>query len=461
MSGMPSADELRGEHHRTHEQLRTGGRTRHARRHAGTDDTRPDPEVVAAPTPAPSTRLRESLQRTLARFPFRVTILDPWDRSYSAGGAGGDRHWCTEPTHIHVKTRGAADQIRGLNGMGFLESFVRGEVDIEGNLYALSYLKRYASIGRVRLLHMLPGILRQRAFQTVGRSRVNVKSHYDIPQEALDLYLDTVYRSYSCGMWQDPQRVVTDELIRPGGGPRDGFDSLERSMWTKFADAADFIEPREGETLFDVGCGYGGQLAVALERHPFARVVGWTHSRNQREVGARMLSGLDPSRWEINEGDYRQETRVFDHVTSTGMVCHVGPRGLVPYVRRVRRHIRRGGRYLHHVIMSTYNRMPLDLQVGPAFNKKYVWPGFHWFTFGTHVRALERNGFQVVRASNLSPHYAKTTAAWYERMMAHRQAMAGLVGEQTLRAWRVFLAGISGGFSAGSTTVYRIYCRAV
>ena len=98
----------------------------------------------------------------------------------------------------------------------------------------------------------------------------------------------------------------------------------------------DFIDPRDGETLLDVGCGYGGQLRVGLDHYPFGTVVGWTHSHNQVVEGTKQLSRYRPERWEIHEGDLRQEARVFDHVTSTGMISHVGPRGLLPYVKKIR-----------------------------------------------------------------------------------------------------------------------------
>jgi cyclopropane-fatty-acyl-phospholipid synthase len=174
-----------------------------------------------------------------------------------------------------------------------------------------------------------------------------------------------------------------------------------------------------------------------------------------------MLAPFDPERWEILEGDYRNDDRVYDHVTSTGMVSHVGPRGLVPYVRNVRRRIRSGGRYLHHALMRGWSPLPFDFHLGPAFNKRYVWPGFHWFTLGEHVRALERNGFQVLGAQNLSRHYAKTTSAWYERMMARSDVMRANLGEPTFRAWRIFLVGVTGNFLNKGAHVYRLYCEAV
>ena len=152
--------------------------------------------------------------------------------------------------------------------------------------------------------------------------------------------------------------------------------------------------------------------------------------------------------------------RVYHHVTSTGMISHVGPRGLVPYVREVRRRILGGGRYLHHALMTRHSRWPLDANVGIAFNKRYVWPGFHWFTVGEHVRALEGNGFQVERLVNLTRHYAKTTTAWYERMMEHRDTMREFMDEATFRAWQVFLAGITGSYLNRDVHVYRLYCVA-
>jgi len=403
--------------------------------------------------------LRDFLERLLKKFPWEVKVTDFANQTYSIGGRS--EHWRKLPLELVIKTEAAARDLKALRGMPFLDKYIAGDVEINGNPYLMPYIKKYANVEKPALLRMIPYAIKQRAFQSIERAQVNVKSHYDIPQQALDLYLDKVYQSYSCGMFEEPLRLEIAEMLRVGKGKEDNFDSLEKAMWRKFKDAADFIAPKEGESLFDVGCGYGGQLAVALSDHPFGKVVGWTHSSNQVSEGQKLLAAFDKNRWEIREGDYRQESRVFDHITSTGMVCHVGPRGLVPYLKFIRKRIRPGGRYLHHVIMSTYSKVPLDMQLGPAFNKKYVWPGFHWFSVGDHVRALERNGFIVERMTNLSPHYAKTTATWYERMMSQEKEMVAHAGQTTFRAWRLFLAGISGGFSAETITIYRIYCHAV
>lgn len=403
-------------------------------------------------------QVRDFIQEALAELPWAVEITDWRGNRYLCGGA--ERHWSGRQLNVHLKTRAAGMDLLSLDGMRFLERFVDGEVDMTGNLYALASIRRHSNL-HLKPWHLVGRLAKHLAFQDPSLASQSVKSHYDIPQSALDVYLDQTYMSYSCGMFEEPDRLDIDDLVRVGQGEVDDFDSLEKSMWRKFKDAADYIAPKPGEELLDIGCGYGGQLVVALENQPFGKVVGWTHSHNQATEGAKMLAKFDLERWELREGDYREDDRVYDHITSTGMVSHVGPRGLVPYVRNVRKRIKNGGRYVHHALMTSYKPLPIDTNVGIAFNKKYVWPGFHWFSLGQHVRALEKNGFQIERVVNLTRHYAKTTAAWYERMMSQAQLMTENLGEPTFRAWQVFLAGVTGSYLNKDTHVYRLYCEAV
>ena len=403
-------------------------------------------------------RVHEFLARGLSRFPWCVVISDWQDRKYKIGG---DReHWCGQPLQIRFNNRRGIHDVLALNGQEVLEDFVRGDVDISGNLYILTQLEKYLDLHSVRW-RLLGALVRNRFFQTIDRAKLNVSSHYDIPQDVLKCYLDRRYMSYSCAIFEEPTHLDKDELTEAGQGQSDAFDSLEKGQWRKFKDAIEFIDPSQGDTLLDVGCGYGGQLLLALESGLFGKVVGCTHSQNQSVFGNQLLSEFEASKWELHVADYREDSRVFDHVASTGMISHVGPRGLVPYVRNIRQRIRLGGRYLHHALMSVHSSRSLDAAPGIAFNKKYVWPGFHWFTFGEHVKALEQNGFHILRAVNLSPHYAKTTAAWYERFLQHEEAILNLVNRETFRAWQIYLAGCSGAFTSKKSHVYRLYCEAV
>ncbi|MAG56573.1 MAG: hypothetical protein CMJ83_09810 [Planctomycetes bacterium] len=414
-------------------------------------------ELEISPGAAIAGRARAGIEGVFSDFPWTITFRDWTGQTYTIGR--GEPHWGGGRLDVTFHNADAARSVVRHDVLGLLDAFVRGDIDLDGNLYLITHVKHH---GRLRLSwkQALPAMLRYRGFQDRKSASVNVKSHYDIPQEALNIYLDQAYWSYSCGMFEDPDRLDIDELKRVGQGESDDFDSLEKAQWRKFKDAADFIRPKEGETLLDVGCGYGGQLKVALENQPFGKVVGWTHSSNQVREGQQLLADHPGERWELREGDYREDDRVFDHITSTGMISHVGPRGLVPYVRQVRRRIKTGGRYMHHALMRAESEIPHDADVGLVFNKKYVWPGFHWFPVEKHVTAITKNGFQLLGLKNLSAHYAKTTVAWYERMMAREDEMVAYVGQPTFRAWQVFLGGVVQGFLNKTIHVYRIYCEA-
>lgn len=393
----------------------------------------------------------------LRRFPWRIDVADWTGDRYRLGG--DEPHWFAAPLVVRLREAAPGLRLLDYDGRGFLEDFLRQKVDLEGNLFLLTAVRDHLFVQLtwwqtlLHLRHYLP-------FQDIRRAKVNVKSHYDIPEELTDAYLDAVYRSYSCALFEEPWRMDPAEAVRPGAGRDDRWDSLERAQHRKFADAVDFIRPSAGENLLDVGCGYGGQLRVALERHPFGRVAGWTCSNVQARKGRESLSAeYPPDRWEIHEGDYREERRVFDHVASTGMICHVGPRGLWPYVRWVRAHMRPGGRYIHHCMMHN-ERIHGDQSraVGVSFNHDYVWPGFHWFSLSEHVDALQSLGFIVDKAVDLSPHYAKTVFCWYLRMMRIRDTFIRRCGVAQFRAWQVYLAGGAETFRGLRNSVYRLYC---
>jgi cyclopropane-fatty-acyl-phospholipid synthase len=406
-------------------------------------------------------RVREFLLGTLQSFPWRVRIVDWTGARYDAGGDAS--HWSGHEALEMRLNEGAGRDLLALDGMRFLERFLDREVDLDGNLYLLPELRNYVKL-TLTPRQIVQNRLRNLVFENPSRARASVKSHYDIPEDAL-FYLDRKYRSYSCAMWEEPHVLTRRADLAVGRGESDEYDSLEKAQWRKFAHAADYLAPAPGEAVLDVGCGYPGFLMTLMDRHPGARVVGWTHSSNQVREGEVMLAGHDASRYELHEGDYREDTRQYDHIHSTGMISHVGPpgpnSGLLNYTREVRRRIRTGGRYVHHALMIAWTGSKLFDSIGPAFNRRYVWPGFYWYTLGQHVKTLEENGFQVMRVIDMTPHYAKTTWAWHERLCGDAERFIRHAGESTYRAWQVFLAGITGSYLNRQTHCYRLLCQAV
>ncbi len=407
--------------------------------------------------------LKSFMIKIFSNFQWEIE-MEYLGQTFSVGKK--ESHWSNEPLIIKIKTSAAARTILNEDSLGFLIKVVDGEIDLLGNIYVLTFLRNHGNFNKIKSWRWVKRLIVDNRFQSMEKAKINVKSHYDMPEQAISQYLDSEYESYSTGMWEDPFNFNKEELIRIGKGKTDNFDSLEKAQWRKYKDGMDFIKPKNGDKIIDIGCGYGGQLVVALEEYPNIKIVGWTHSHNQAVGGRKLLLKFPKENWELHEGDYREDKRYwsYDHVTSSGMVSHVGPSGLVPYLRNVRKLMKPegDGKYVHHAIMASAVDIPINWSPGTIFNKMYVWPGFHWFTPGQHHQALELNGFRVNKVISLNDNYSKTTAAWYLRFKENEAEIKKYMSDKEYRAWEIYLAGAVGCFKRKlNGGKYRFYCESL
>jgi hypothetical protein len=136
-------------------------------------------------------KLREHLEVTLAELPWKIRVVDWTGAVYEVGGR--EKHWSGHDALELRLTEAAGRDLLGLNAMRFLERFVDGEADMDGNLYLIAEIRNYARL-TLRPWDVIRSRLRNRIMESPTRAHESVTSHYDIPEEAL-LYLDRVYRS--------------------------------------------------------------------------------------------------------------------------------------------------------------------------------------------------------------------------------------------------------------------------
>ena len=76
-------------------------------------------------------RLREMLETQFSKFPWAILIHDWTGAKYAIGGE--QEHWCGEPLTITIKSDRAGARLLSLDAFRFLESFLEGDVDLDGN----------------------------------------------------------------------------------------------------------------------------------------------------------------------------------------------------------------------------------------------------------------------------------------------------------------------------------------
>ena len=164
---------------------------------------------------------------------------------------------------------------RGSNG--FAENYMNGHVDCESlhDLFGF-YLDNAKSLSATDY-GVLGGYWRDRLFHrnrrnTRAGSRRNIAAHYDLGNEFYRLWLDPSM-TYSSAIYSNPKL------------------SLEAAQQEKFRRILDGLDMKAGQSVLEIGCGWGGFAEAAARRG--ANVTGITISQNNSMKGPRGLPTQD------------------------------------------------------------------------------------------------------------------------------------------------------------------------
>ena len=248
--------------------------------------------------------LLQALSRNLPDISFRVRF---WDGDVETFGGGSSAFTLT------FSTKQAARNVVSKGTLGFGEEYVAGNIDVEGDFRKLLHVGMDPSIQNIELpLRAKAAVLLYHlAFlNSLKRSPKNIAHHYDLGNDFYKLYLDEGM-TYSCAYF------------------RTDADTLEQAQTQKYEHICRKLQLRRGETLLDVGCGWGGMLIYAA-RHYGTKGVGCTLSVNQRSYAKEKVAqaGLEQDITILYE-DYRNVSGQFDKFVSIGMFEHVG-KGFIP-----------------------------------------------------------------------------------------------------------------------------------
>ncbi|TPI81253.1 cyclopropane-fatty-acyl-phospholipid synthase family protein [Mesorhizobium sp. B2-8-9] len=340
-----------------------------------------------------------------------------------------------------------------------VEMWISKTIDIEeGTLfdfYALpsqGKLKaKLRSLPKLAILRDLPAVLFSRKQMTArsdlsgrnpyvsGSNKEAIQHHYDISNAFYRLFLDE-RMVYSCGYFRDFANGIDQAQI-------DKLDHICRKLRLK-----------PGETLLDIGCGWGAMLIHAAKHYG---VVGHgvSLSQAQTELARERIraEGLQ-DRITIEIKSYAELSGSFDKISSIGMFEHLGIANHAAYFSTVHRLLKPGGIYLHHAITRrSKGDLKKTLRKGPEYKAliKYIFPGGELDTIGMTLGNLEAHGFLVYDVENLREHYARTCRLWAERLSARFDEAVAEVGEPKARLWLLYLTGCSITFERASAQIFQ------
>ncbi len=370
-------------------------------------------------------RLLRVLSDNVPDVPFTVQFWDGESFRFGNGEAAFT---------LIFKSEQSVRRIFGKGTLGFGEEYVAGNIVVEGGFKELMRLGTDPHFQDLKLslwTRLAVMIEHVKSLNTLKGSSKNIIHHYDRGNEFYRLYLDESM-TYSCAYFRNPG------------------DALEKAQQQKYEHICRKLQLREGETLVDIGCGWGGMLIYAA-RHYGVKGYGCSLSTEQVEYGRKKIreAGLEKS-IEITLEDYRNITGRFDKFVSIGMFEHVGKRFIPEFMRKTRELLKAGGTGLLHTVGKERDAL------GDAWTIKYIFPGTHIPVLDHVIRLMGEDGLVPLDIENLRLHYAATLDEWARRFEANVREIERLFDEKLVRMWRMFLNGSAATFRNGNIRVYQI-----
>ncbi|MBS7539502.1 class I SAM-dependent methyltransferase [Ancylobacter lacus] len=264
-------------------------------------------------------------------------------------------------------------------------------------------------------------------------SRRNIAFHYDLGNEFYRLWLDAGM-SYSSALYS-----------RPG-------QSLEEAQEAKLDRAVELLELKGGESVLEIGCGWGA-LAAAIARRG-ATVTGLTLSREQLAWAQAMLAAESlTGRVRLRYEDYRDTTGQFDRIVSVEMIEAVGERYWPTYFRTLRDRLKAGGTAVLQVITIAEDRFE-GYRRNTDFIQQFIFPGGMLPTRTILAEQARRAGLELADSQCFGESYARTLHEWRRRfLLTWPQASRLGFPDEFRRLWEYYFCYCEGGFRAGAIDV--------
>jgi cyclopropane-fatty-acyl-phospholipid synthase len=249
-------------------------------------------------------------------------------------------------------------------------------------------------------------------------------------------------------LFLDPLMVYTCAYYREPDG------KLEQAQQDKLDLVCRKLRLEKGETLLDVGCGWGA-LSIWAAQHYGVRAHGVTLAERQASYAAERIAreGLG-DRCRVEHRDFWNVPAGarYDKVAAIGVIEHIGIANYSRFFGRVRELLRDGGLYLNHGIHHEFHWRHTSQT---DFLLRHVFPNGDLSGVSETMTEMERAGWEILDVENLRLHYARTCRHWVERLRARADEARALVGEKTLRTWLLYLACSSVAFDTGSIGLWQ------
>ncbi len=358
------------------------------------------------------------LLKQLKKGTIKITYWDGESQTYGHG---------LPKAHVTLHNRKVLRKMLRSPSLALGEAYMNGDISIDE---PVDNLIKLGELNPLSLNLKLPVRQLHRLNQNKKQSQAKqIAHHYDIGNDFYRLWLDKQTMMYTCAYFHTPK------------------DTLARAQVQKVDHVLRKLQIEPGQSLLDLGCGWGYLLLRAAEKYQ-ATGLGVTLSHEQQAYATAEAKkrGLDKQvKFELlNYQDMLKRDRTFDRVVSVGILEHVGVGNHQVYFDVVNHTLKDGGVSVLHSI-THQDESPSDPWID-----KYIFPGGYIPSVRQITSLMADNKFYLFDYENLGQHYTMTIDHWWRNFESHKDTIIKMYDERFYRMWRLYLIGARNTFKTGS-----------
>ncbi len=317
---------------------------------------------------------------------------------------------------------------------GLAESYVKDEFSTS-NLTSLIEL----TAKNIELTHRFSGILNNVFVKNIiknifysntkNKSKEYISQHYDLGNEFFSIWLDKTL-TYSSAIFNKPE------------------DDLANAQLNKYNKLIEFIKPKPGDKILEIGCGWGG-FAEHLAKNHDIKLDCITISKKQLEFAKKRIfkAGLN-EKVNIKFLDYRDVKGKYDSIASIEMIEAVGEKYLDKYFSTIKDNLKKGGIGAVQAIVikdELFDRY----RKNEDFIQKHIFPGGFLPSLQSIKNYSKNSGLQLTDHKSYGLHYSNTLKEWRENFIRSWNDISKQGFDQSFKKiWDFYFSYCEAGFKS-------------
>ena len=232
---------------------------------------------------------------------------------------------------------------------------------------------------------------------TKKKSVEDISKHYDLGNEFFSTWLDKTL-TYSCGIFDKPGQ------------------ELEKAQINKYNKLINLIQPKPGDKILEIGCGWGG-FAEHLAKNYDVQLDCITISQKQYEFTKKRINLLGlQNKVKVKFLDYRDLKDKYDAIASIEMIEAVGEKNLNKYFETIKNNLKPNGVGAIQAIIikdELFDRYKKNQD----FIQKYIFPGGFLPSLQSIKDYTKKTGLTLRGYNSYGIHYSHTLSKWRENFI--------------------------------------------